>query len=59
MSNSRRAGEFDERIRELCARVVRTEGPEFQFAIMELANAITLWQSVNDGEDNERAAKAG
>jgi hypothetical protein len=59
MTSDQRVREFDERIRQLCARVVRTDGAEFEIALMELANAITLWQSTNDDEDNEKAAKAG
>jgi len=59
MSHNERAHDFTERLRQLCTRVVRADGPEFQTAIMELANAITLWQSARDDENNEKAAKAG
>jgi hypothetical protein len=47
----------DQRIRELCARVVRAEqGEEFNTAILELANAIELRvrQDEHDGKDPQK-----
>jgi hypothetical protein len=44
----------NERIRELCARVVKTRGAEFETAIVELANALELWQNNQNKEDGNR-----
>ena len=41
---------LQERIRELCTRVVKTEGKEFQFALAELADAIELWNGVKNDD---------
>jgi hypothetical protein len=43
----------DERIRELCARVVATKGAEFQKALVELADAIDQWQSTQHNSTYE------
>lgn len=60
MSHKDRVQEFDERIRQLCGRVVRAGGVDFQEAMLELANAIDLWNGAKtrDDEDGGRAAKA-
>ena len=47
-----------ERIRELCARTVKAEGVEFQIVVLELANAIDLWQVAKDKNDSGAAAHA-
>jgi len=46
------AHEFHQRIRQLCARVVHTQGSEFEMSLIELADAIDLWQSNKGDEDN-------
>lgn len=60
MSHKDRVQEFDERIRQLCGRVVRANGADLQEALLELANAIDLLQSAKtlDDEDGGKAAKA-
>lgn len=46
----------DEHIRELCSRVIRAEGEEFQAAMMELLNAISLRESTQDKDAHSSAA---
>ena len=60
VSHRDRVQEFDERIRQLCARLVRASGEDFQEVLLELANAVDLWYSAKarDDEDGGRAAKA-
>lgn len=59
MTSETREREFDKRVRHLCAQVVLARGPEFEVALLELANAIALWKDVSEGDDGEKAAKAG
>jgi hypothetical protein len=47
-----------ERIRELCARAVKTEGAEFQSALAELADAIDNWKSDDYTYDSKKCEKA-
>jgi hypothetical protein len=47
----------DERIRELCARVVATKGAEFQKALVELAAAIDQWQNTQHMNDDQKGTK--
>jgi hypothetical protein len=46
------ANEFHHRIRQLCARVVDTQGSEFEANLIALATAIDSWQS-NKGEGEQ------
>lgn len=59
MSREDRVREFEERLRHLCAQMVIAEGVDFEIALLELANALTLWQSSRDNQDDEQAVKAG
>jgi hypothetical protein len=46
-----RSDAFLNRIRELCARVVQSDGgPEFETAIMELANPLDIYLSIEDAK---------
>lgn len=40
---------IDERIRELCVRVIDARGEAFDAATRELADALELWQNNQDG----------
>jgi hypothetical protein len=58
MSHQQRILEFEERIRDLCARVVRAEGVDFEISILELANAMALLESAREDEGRHRTAQA-
>lgn len=44
---------IDERIRELCVRVVNARGADFDAATRELADVLELWQD-NQDKDKDR-----
>lgn len=45
---------IDERIRELCARVINSRGAEFDATTKELAEALGLWQKNRDGDQENK-----
>lgn len=44
---------IDERIRELCVRVVSARGAAFEAATRELADVLELWQNNQDRDKKE------
>jgi hypothetical protein len=51
--------ELDDRIRDLCCRLVGVDGVEFETTLLELANALALRENAREGESDGEAAKAG
>jgi hypothetical protein len=51
--------DLDDRIRDLCCRLVGAEGVEFETTLLELANALALRENAREGETGGEAAKAG
>ena len=46
-----------ERIRELCIRATESQGPEFEAVLLELANALELYDQAKE-EDGDKTARA-
>jgi hypothetical protein len=44
------------RIRELCLQATETEGPEFETVLLELANALELYDQAEKENGNKAAA---
>lgn len=49
----------DERIRELCVRVVNAQGAAFDAATRELADALELWQNQDKDKNTASGTTSG